>query len=172
MENEQDYIKKIEENTEENIAENMQEITYEDLVAMYYYEALSFQNPFYEKHLERVIEKLKPNLIICAKEYFIRNYSPNIDIATAEGALCSYVEEFYKYLNLENDPKKLCQRINAFIMYVHDRLRLTLGEEVFGFSFDSLKALNYIDITKPLNEQDKIIYDKMQEEDEKYEKNI
>jgi len=145
------------------------EVCYDDLIAMYYYEALSHQNPFYEKHLERVTQKLKDNLMLYTKEY-IRNYSTDASVQTSEGALYDYFKDFRRDLESEHDPKMLCQLINSFIMYVHERLKLNLGEELLGVSADDLKALNYIDTNKPLGEQSRIIWDKMSEENEKYEK--
>ncbi len=105
-------------------------------------------------------------MIICAEDY-LKNYRNDESVSTAEGALNSYFEVFLQYITSENNPDKLFERINAFIMYIHERLKLSLGEELLGMSASDLEALNYIDIDKPLNEQEKIIWDKFQEYEDK-----
>lgn len=158
------------ENDYESDLENVHEIDYSDLIKMYYYEAKEDQNPFYRKHLERVMQKLKGDLLVYLKLYLAHNKT-DAPMETKEGALCSYFESFYKDLEGEDDPKRLAQRINNFIMYIHERLKLSLGEELIGFSARNLEALNYIDPDRPLEEQEEIIESKIKEEDEKYGSN-
>ncbi|MBI4653071.1 hypothetical protein HY750_02355 [Candidatus Kuenenbacteria bacterium] len=161
---------KILDSERESLEEKQEIIKYIDLVKMYYYEALASQNPFYEKHFENIIKKIKIILLEYVKNY-LEIYKSDKQIETAEGALDAYFESFYFDLEAEDESKKLFKIINAFIMYVHERLRLNLGEELLGISGKNLEALNYIDISKPLDEQERIIWNKICEENEKYDKN-
>lgn len=137
-------------------------IEYVDLVKMYYYGTLASQNPFYERHFDKATQKVKTILLKYTKDY-IEHCATNQPIETPEGALDSYIESFNRDLENENNSKKLLQIINAFIMYVHERLRINLGEEFLGFSDEAFEGLNYIDTTRPLDEQEWIIHNKLLE---------
>jgi len=141
-------------------------LKYEDLIELYYFEALRQKRPTVERAFERIVNEVRNEMIDHAKDY-LKNWGNNEPISTAEGALNSYFEDFLQDISNENDPDKLFTCINVFIMYIHERLRLSLGEELLGMSSSDLEALNYIDIDKPLNEQEKIIWDKLQEYEDK-----
>ena len=150
---------------EENYIDNKEEkygINYNDLIAAYYYEALFSQNVFYEKYFEKAVGKLKDELLIYLENYLNRKIDA-IQILI-EKSLYSYIEIFCDRLKQINNAKELFLEINEFIMIIHNKARSRLGWEVLEFSERELKALNYIDIKKPLNEQKKIIEDKIKEE--------
>jgi len=130
---------------------------------MYYYEALASQNPFYEKHFEKIIMKIKPILEEYAKNY-LKTYKTDKLKRMNIGILNSYFDQFLIQLDGENNVIELFRIINGFIMWIHERLNLSLGEKLLGISEKDLKGLNYIDINKPLDEQKEIIYRKIEEE--------
>jgi len=131
---------------------------------MYYYEALASQNPFYEKHFEKIIMKIKPILEEYAKNY-LKTYKTDKLKRMNIGILNSYFDQFLIQLDGENNVIELFRIINGFIMWIHERLNLSLGEKLLGISEKDLKGLNYIDINKPLDEQKEIIYRKIEEEE-------
>ena len=141
-------------------------LKYDDLIELYYFEALRQKRPTVERAFEKIVNEVRNEMIDYAKDY-LKNYGNNESISTAEGALNSYFEVFLHDISNETSPDELFKRINAFIMYIHERLRLSLGEELLGMSNADLEALNYIDINKPLNEQEKIIQNKLREYEDK-----
>lgn len=165
--------KNIETNTlNKNKKEEWRPIKFEDLVELYYFEALRRKRLTVERSFEAALKKVRDSLIGYTEDY-LKNYGNDKPMETAEGALTGYFEDFHRDLlnsETENKPDELFYRINAFIMYVHERMRLNLGEELLGMSAEDFKALNYIDIEKPLDEQDKIMRDKVYEEMERHEK--
>lgn len=141
-------------------------ISYKDLIKMYYYEAKKLQNPFYEKHFKAAVLRLAGVLKEILKEhpYVVSDeYSEEeIRLGKGEAALRGYFKDFYYYLNRLKDEEELFKEINGFIMYIHERLRLSLGKELLGFSQDNLEALNHLDPDQPLEKQEEIIYKKIQ----------
>lgn len=149
------------------------------MIAAYYYDALRFENVFYEKHFQKAVEKLKDKLLVYLKNYlntnstnyktlddFFKNVGSNHD--KFECMVYSSTKQIYDALEIEYDPKEIILRINEFIMLAHEKMRQVLGYKIFTFSERDLKALNYIDISKPLDEQKKIIENKIKEIENKH----
>lgn len=87
-----------------------------------------------------------------------------------EKSLYETIKIYRDLLNQKYNPKELILEINEFIMLIHRKARSILGWEILGFSDRDFKMLNYIDISKSLNEQKKIIEDKIKEIENKHEK--
>ena len=163
--------------TEKKEDEEIKTLQYENFIRMYYYEALRHERPtmerMFEKSVKNVVQRihwmLEDHPLVLTKEYS----KEELHMGNADAALAGYVKNFFykmdKYLfkSAEFDAASGFRDINNFIMMIHERLRLHMGEEFFGLSENDLAALNYIDTHKPLEQQSEIIYRKLSEIREK-----
>jgi len=74
-------------------------------------------------------------------------------------------KKYYEELESETDINQIIVKIKDFLMFLHERINR--GEKIFNISEESLKALDYIDYSKPLEEQEQIIKESVKKEAKK-----
>ena len=156
----------------QNIQEKTEEINYDDLIELYYFEALRHKRPVVERKFEEITQKVAEKLlnILETHAYVMEDRYSDKELAMGnkDAALVGYFKTFHHDLRTRLDDKNfdansMVMLINGFIMYVHERIRRNLGEDLLGLSEKELHALNFIDIDKPLDQQERIIFKKLEE---------
>lgn len=144
-------------------------LDYADLIELYYFEALRHKRPVVERAFEKNLINVAQKMLEILSEHELvttNQYSDKeLAIGKADAALAGYFKDFHYSLTKMLSEKEfkadeLMNKINAFIMYVHERLKKGLGEEMLGISEEQLRALNFIDISRPLDKQEEIILEK------------
>lgn len=157
----------------QNVSEqNADEMDYGDLIELYYFEVLRHKRPVVERKFEEVVKKVTEKLfaVLGRHPYVLDDaYSEKeLSFGNAQARLLGYFKNFHHDLKMRLSEKDFnadmaMQNINAFIMSIHEVLKIHLGQDLLGLSEEDLYALNFINVDKPLEEQEKIIIKKLEE---------
>ena len=150
-------------------------IDYGDLIKLYYFKALRRKRPIVDRKFEETARQVAEKLVaILSSHPYVAEESLSDEKPAPErpnAALIAYFKAVYNSLKSKLSDKtfnagRTMDTINEFIMAVHERIRKGLNEELpnlLGLSEKELHALNFIDIDKPLDQQEKIIFKKLEE---------
>ncbi len=150
-------------------------IDYGDLIQLYYFEALRHKRPIVDRKFEETTRKVAERLVavLDSHPYVAEEPPPDEKLALERpnAALIAYFKAIHNSLKSKLSDKTFnagwtMDTINEFLMAVHERIRKGLNEELpnlLGLSEKELHALNFIDIDKPLDQQEKIIFKKLEE---------